>query len=139
MVGALGLIGLYFAVTTLVSGWNFALFQFSSFWYFLIALASGFGIQIGLYTFLKKVTYHGTETGRVVAVSGTTSTVAMISCCSHYLINILPILGVAGIVSFIVQYQVKLFWFGIVVNLLGILYVGRKTVAAYKHMKTMQI
>ncbi|MDO8503974.1 MAG: hypothetical protein Q7S60_04795 [bacterium] len=137
-IGMAALLVLYFTVTSLISGWNFTWYQFSSFWYFLVALSSGFGIQIGLYTFLKKITSHETKSGGIVAVSGTTSGSAMISCCAHYLINILPILGVAGLVSLIAQYQVKLFWLGIAVNLLGIFYIGRKTVLAYSHMKTMQ-
>lgn len=139
VLGTLALLVIYFVVVSFISGWNFALYQFSSFWYFIVTLAVGFGIQIGLYTFLKKITYHEKTSGKMVAVSGTTSTAAMVSCCAHYLVNILPILGVAGIVSFIAQYQIRLFWFGIAVNLLGILYVGRKTVAAYEHMKTMRI
>ena len=47
------LLGIYFAILTLVSGWNFAQNQFSAFWYFIVSLAVGFGIQIGLYSYLR--------------------------------------------------------------------------------------
>ena len=115
------LLGVYITTVTLVSGWDFMLDQFSQFWYFVISLAIGFGIQVGLYSYLKHATVHKNTSGRVLAVSGTTSTVAMISCCAHYLVNLLPILGVVGIITIVSQYQVQLFWIGLAFNLMGIL------------------
>src|SRR4030067_552475 len=111
------LLGVYFAVLSLVSGWNFATDQFSVFWYFIVSLALGFGVQIGLYTYLKNVIPTGQGRGKVLGVTGTTSTAAMVSCCAHYLVNLVPILGVTGLVTFIAQYQVKLFWVGIFFNI----------------------
>jgi len=121
------LLGVYFTVLTLVSGWNFAVSQFSQFWYFIVTLALGFGIQIGLYTHLRgliKNGHHGE--GKVLGVTGTTSTAAMISCCTHYLANILPILGTIGVVTFVAQYQTQLFWVGLLFNLGGIVYMISK-------------
>ena len=43
------LLGIYFVILTLVSGWGFAQDQFFQFSYFIVSLALGFGIQIGLY------------------------------------------------------------------------------------------
>jgi len=116
------LLGVYFAVLTLVSGWNFAQSQFLNYWYFIISLAVGFGIQISLYQYIKTLVHAGQGMGKVVGVSGTTSTVAMISCCAHYLVNLVPILGVTGLATFAAQYQVKLFWVGIFFNIAGIVY-----------------
>src|SRR3989344_6280242 len=82
------LLGVYFAVLTFVSGWSFAIEQFSTFWYFVISLTVGFGIQIVLYQYLKGLVHSGQGMGKVVGVSGTTSTAAMISCCAHYLVNL---------------------------------------------------
>jgi P-type Cu+ transporter len=51
MLGIAGmaiLLGVYFLVLTVVSGWEFTLIQFFDFWYFIITLAGGFGIQLGL-------------------------------------------------------------------------------------------
>ncbi len=112
----------YFAVLTLVSGWGFAQSQFATYWYFIISLVVGFGIQIALYQYIKGLVHEGLGTGKVVGVSGTTSTVAMISCCAHYLVNLVPILGVAGLATFVAQYQVKLFWVGIFFNIASIVY-----------------
>ena len=132
IAGALGLLGLYFSILTAVSGWTFALDQFAAFWHFVLSLALGFGVQIGLYSYLRGAIHRGGSSGKVVAVSGTTSTAAMISCCAHYLTNILPILGAAGFVSLVAQYQIELFWFGLVFNAGGTIYVGNKVVQLSK-------
>lgn len=120
------LLGIYFVVLTLVSGWDFAQGQFSTFWYFIISLAIGFGIQIGLYFYLKNLITGKHGEGKILGVTGTTSAAAMISCCTHYLANLLPILGVAGAVTFVAQYQVELFWVGILFNLGGIFLIASR-------------
>lgn len=119
------LLSVYFLVITLVSGWKFAWEQFTQFWYYIISLALGFGVQFSLYSYLKGIVRQQ-ATGQVLATTGATSTGAMISCCAHYLTNILPILGVTGIITFIGQYQVQFFWIGLFFNLLGIFYIGNK-------------
>ncbi len=135
---ALAILAAYFAVLTLVSGWSFAASQFREFWYFITALAAGFGIQIGLYAYLKSSLRHGDSSGKVVAATGTTSTAAMISCCAHYLVNILPILGATGIATIAAQYQVKFFWIGIAFNLAGIAFIGRRIIKVRKTMNQIQ-
>lgn len=120
------LLALYFAILTLVSGWSYTLIQFGEFWYFITALSLGFGIQVGLYTYIKQLVHGDHNEKKVLGVTGTTSTVAMISCCSHYLVNILPILGAVGVVTLVAQYQVEFFWIGIAFNLAGMLYLIQK-------------
>ncbi len=127
-IAALVLLGLYFSVLSLVSGWAFAKDQFNSFWYFILSLALGFGIQIGLYAYLRTLIKGAQGAGKVVGVTGATSTAAMVSCCTHYLANVLPVLGAVGIVTFVAQYQVELFWVGLLFNALGIAYVTSKII-----------
>lgn len=117
---------IYFVVVSTVSGWNFMIDQFSQYWYFIVSLSIGFGVQIGLYLYLKQLIKHGDTSGRVVAVTGTTSTLSMISCCAHYLVNIIPVLGVTGLASFVGAYQIELFWFGLLMNLSGILFISNR-------------
>lgn len=140
-IGAVLLLAVYFFVVGFISGLPFALNQFEQFWYFIVSLALGFGIQIGLYSHLK-ITINqrsnsptGTQdgaSGQVLAVSGTTSTAAMVSCCTHYLANILPIIGTAGIISIIGQYQTEIFWIGLAFNIAGIVYISRKVIQFYQ-------
>lgn len=122
------LLGVYFLVLTLVSGWSFTKEQFADYWYFVVSLAVGFGIQITLYQYIKSLVHSGKGMGKVVSVSGTTSTAAMISCCAHYLVNLVPILGVTGLATFAAQYQVKLFWVGIFFNVVGVVYMTNRII-----------
>jgi len=115
----------YFSTVTLISGWSFSKDQFSKFWYFILILAFGFGIQVGLYSYLKSA-IHQNVSAKILATSGTTSTAAMISCCAHYLVNVLPILGVSGVITLISQYQVQFFWVGLIFNFAGITYMAGK-------------
>lgn len=121
---ALILLAVYFSVLTLVSGWGFAQSQFAVYRYFIISLAIGFGIQIMLYQYIINLVHEGHGMGKVAGITGTTSTAAMISCCAHYLVNLIPILGVTGLATFVAQYQVKLFWVGILFNIGGIVYMA---------------
>jgi YHS domain-containing protein len=122
------LLSFYFGVLALVSGWTFTLEQFADYWPFIVTLAIGFGIQVGLFVYLRRVV-HAAGSGKVVAATGTTSGIAMVSCCSHYLVNLLPVLGATGLASLVGQYQIELFWFGIAANLIGIAYIGRRLVS----------
>lgn len=136
LIATFSLLLLYFLIVSLVSGFKFALSQFGSYWYFLISLAVGFGIQIGLYSYLKQLVKMGGATmgGKTVAVTGTTSTLAMISCCAHYLVNIVPILGIAGALTIIAQYQIEIFWVGLTFNILGIAFISNKIIKFKKHL-----
>lgn len=127
LLGASILLVIYFAALTLISGWYFAKDQFLQYWYFILSLAAGFGVQVGLYSYLRHAVRRSAS-GQVLAVSGTTSTAAMISCCSHYLVNILPVLGITGFISLVSQYQVELFWIGLAFNVAGIAYLVKKAI-----------
>ncbi len=126
LAGALALLAVYFGLLGLLSGWGFTLDEFGRFWPYITALAVGFGIQVGLFLLLRRSVHAAARTGKVVAVTGTTSGVAMVSCCTHYLVNLLPALGATGLVSLVGQYQVELFWFGLAANLAGIGYMASR-------------
>lgn len=131
------LLVIYVVVVAAVSGWAFMLDQFAAFWYFIVALAAGFGVQIGLYVRLRDIARHRDASGRMVAVSGGTSTAAMVSCCAHYLTNVAPVLGATGFIAVVAQYQTELFWVGLAFNVAGVVYVGRKLWLASRHMAQM--
>jgi Cu+-exporting ATPase len=130
LLAAAVLLGVYFGALSLVSGWAFTLSQFSEFWYYIVPLAAGFGLQVALFLQLRRVISSSKETGTVLAASGTTSTAAMISCCAHYLANVAPVLGATGLVAFAAQFQVELFWVGLAFNIAGIAYIGSKLLKA---------
>ena len=120
------LLAMYFVVLTVVSGWQFTVSQFSAFWYYIVPLGAGFGLQVALYVRLRQLLHQSKDARTVMAASGTTSSAAMISCCAHYLVNIAPVLGATGLVSFAAQYQVEFFWVGLAFNAAGIAYIGNR-------------
>ncbi len=134
-VATFSLLFLYFIIVIAISGFKFASSQFISYWYFLVSLAIGFGVQIGLYSYLKQLVKNSSmNMGRkTMAITGTTSTLAMVSCCAHYLINIVPVLGITGVLSIIAGYQIQIFWIGLFFNLFGILFIVSRVIKFKKH------
>ena len=97
----------------------------------------GFGIQLGLYIYLRRLAGPCGTAGKIATVSGGTSTAAMISCCTHYLANVLPVLGATGVAVLVGQHQVELFCVGLVLNLAGVPYIGSKVMRASHHIAQM--
>jgi Cu+-exporting ATPase len=126
------MLAVFFGVVGLVSGWAFTLEQFARYRPYIVALALGFGVQVGLYVTLRQFVGVRKTPGTMVAAAGTTSTAAMVSCCAHYLANLLPVLGVTGFVAVVAQYQVELFWVGLAFNLAGIAFIAPKVAKAWK-------
>jgi YHS domain-containing protein len=125
LLAAASLLLVYFGLLLALSGWDFTLEQFQAYWPYIVALSVGFGIQMSLFVFLRR-RVREVHSGKVVAATGTTSGVAMVSCCSHYLANLLPALGASGLVMLIGEYQIELFWAGLAANLAGIAYIGHR-------------
>ncbi len=124
VAGTMALLLVYSLVVTLISGRAGFLTQFSQFGPFIIALAVGFGIQIGMYRYLRDMVMANGK--GVIKVTGTTSAIAMASCCTHYLANLIPVLGAVGVASFVAQYQIEFFWLGLIFNFGGIAYMASR-------------
>ena len=129
-LAAIALLGLYFATVTFVSGSAFAVREFGRYWYFIVPLAVAFGVQVALFTRLRVLAGRSADSGGVVAASGTASTVAMVSCCAHYLVNVAPVLGAIGLVAFAAQFQVELFWAGLAASAAGIAFILHRVLRA---------
>lgn len=90
------------------------------YWYLLVLLIGGFGLQVGLFVYYRSLGAVGCST---VAVSGGVSSVSMILCCSHYILNLLPFLGALIGVSFFAvlsKYVLHFLILGVVSNVVGI-------------------
>ncbi len=119
--GSIGLLIIYFGILTCVNSLSHALEQFSEMWYWILILVIGFGIQLGLYSYIrfnigKKVTGATAE----VATAGGISTGSMIACCAHHITDVLPIIGLSAAAVFLVKYQLPFILLGIFSNLVGI-------------------
>lgn len=111
-----GILFFYIVILTIFQSFDFALSEFRNLWYWIIALATGFGIQVGLYTSIR----HTARLNAEIATSGTVSGGSMIACCSHFALNAIPILGLSGLGLFLMVYQKWFFGLGILSNIIGI-------------------
>lgn len=124
VIGVVGLLIVYFGILTWAVSLRHALEIFAGIWYWIIILAIGFGIQLGLYSYIrinirKKVAAETAE----VATAGGISTGSMIACCAHHIANVLPIIGLSGLSAtliFFEKYQIPFIMLGIFSNLFGI-------------------
>ena len=116
LFAGLGIVIFYLAVLTIFQDFQFAISNLRSLWYWIFPLAIGFGTQIGLYTSIK----HNAVINSEVSVSGGISGGSMVACCSHFLLNIIPLAGFSGLALFLMNYQKLFFNIGIISNVIGI-------------------
>jgi len=111
-----GLLVFYIGVVSAFQGIEFAFMNLRSLWYLVFPLAIGFGTQIGIFTSIR----HTAQMTGTVAGTGAVSGGSMIACCSHFLLNIIPLAGASGLALFVMKYQQGFLGFGILANLFGI-------------------
>mgnify|MGYP001573280112 CR=1 FL=1 len=116
ILAGLGLLLFYLAVVSIFQGVEFAFLNLRSLWYLIFPLAIGFGTQIGLYASIK---HTAVLTGQVAGTGGV-SAGSMVACCSHFLLNVIPIIGFSGIALFLMKYQPWFLSVGILSNMIGI-------------------
>ena len=124
LAGAVFLTTLYFGIVSWAESPQHAL---SSFWedrWIIIPIILGFGVQMALYTILRKRLFvpitHTGSSGALTGASGTTSTLAMVACCAHHVTDVLPILGLTAAATFLANYQTAFMLVGLGTTLVGI-------------------
>ncbi|MBI4283068.1 MAG: hypothetical protein HY663_01200 [Chloroflexi bacterium] len=115
------LIIIYLGLITWAQGWSHALQQAAELWYWVLTLASGFGIQAGLFSFIRQsIRERQAAATASIATSGGVSTGSMVACCAHHLSDVLPLLGLSGAAIFLVRYQLVFIIAGVLANIIGI-------------------
>ena len=130
ILAGLVILAFYISVLTIFQSYGFALSEFKRLWLWLVPLAIGFGTQIGLYSSIK----HDAALNRGIATSGTISGGSMLACCSHYLLSIIPVIGITGLsafTSFLMTYQKAFFSIGIASSVIGVIFM-------LNHKRTMK-
>ena len=121
VAGAVLLIGIYAVLIGLAQDWTHVWQQTTGMWYWVLALSVGFGIQAGLFSFIRKAIRERRAAGTAsVAASGGVSAGSMAACCAHHLADVLPFLGLSGVALFLVQYQLFFIVAGVLSNIVGI-------------------
>ena len=122
--GATLLTLLFFGIVSLAESPKHAVEFFWQDRWIVIPIIVGFGVQVALYTILKKrlflpVTDTG-HSGKLVGAGGATSTLAMAACCAHHVTDVLPILGLSAAAAFLSQYRTLFIVVGLGTTLVGI-------------------
>lgn len=129
LLGALFLTGLYFGIVSWAESPQHAAEFFWQDRRIVVPIILGFGVQIGLYTILKKRLFVGTRlpvttnnnpSVVMTGASGTTSTVAMVACCAHHITDVLPIVGLTAAATFLAQYRTAFMLVGLGTTFIGI-------------------
>ena len=122
--GAIGISLIFYLVQALgMQSFTAPLYFMKSKWYFIFPLILGFAIQMGIF---RAIHLKAKQGGATVAASGGVSTTAMIACCMHNFVTLLPILGLSGAAVFFSTYQNYVFTFSILFVIGGIIYMGQK-------------
>ncbi len=143
ILGAVALFALYLVIATLAQGWQHAVELFEQDAWLVIPIMTGFGVQVGLYTYLRGVLRRGSRRSKMMmGAGGGTSTVAMVACCAHHVADVLPLLGLSAAVSFLSAYKIPFMLIGLAMNLIGIgviVRVVRKEQRYLDRLKTMEV
>lgn len=95
-------------------------------WMSLLIL--GFGVQTGLFWLMKKGVHfkiHEKRDAKLTVGTGSAmSGMAMVACCAHHVVDALPVLGFSAAAFFLAEYQSQLLILGVIVNFIGIVYMG---------------
>lgn len=115
----------YFSIVSLAQDFSHAVQTFKDLRYWITALVGGFGIQGGLYYYIRSSLRAKKSSTASVAACGGMSTTAMAACCAHHLSDVLPILGLSAAAAFLAEYQVLFILIGVLSNFVGVVFMLR--------------
>jgi len=87
---------------------------------FIVLVAAGFGLQMGLYAHVRRVIQGDGRAAAVTAGGTATSTTAMVACCLHHLNEVVPFLGLSGAATFLIEYKTPVVLLSLAANGAGI-------------------
>jgi copper chaperone CopZ len=124
LLGGAGLLILYLGLVSLAQGWEHAIELLAEDAWIVGPILAGFGVQVGLYTYLKTVIHAARGTGALAGAGGGTSTAAMVACCAHHVTDVLPLVGLSAAATFLAEYRIPFMLVGLGTNLIGIAVIG---------------
>jgi hypothetical protein len=139
-LGALVLFALYLTSVTLAQGWQHAIELFGQDAWLVIPIMIGFGVQVGLYTHLRRMLRRGSRSSKMImGAGGVTSTAAMVACCAHHVADVLPLLGLSLAASFLAAYKIPFMLIGLAMNLIGSVVILRAIRREQRYLDRLKI
>jgi len=121
LLAAGALVGLYLGLVTWGQSFGHALQLLGDEWYLVGPIASGFGLQVGLFVRVRQLVRRRAAAPTALAASGTgASTAGMLACCAHHVSDVLPLLGLSGATVFLNDYRIPFMVAGLAVNAVGV-------------------
>ncbi len=125
-LAAAALLGAYLGIISLAQGPGHAIEQLTADAPFVGLIALGFGTQVGLFVELRRLDRHHRAGVAVTAASTGTSGAAMLACCAHHVVDLLPLVGLSAAAVFLDAYRTPLLLAGIAMNAFGVAVIGRQ-------------
>jgi hypothetical protein len=116
----------YLAIISIAQGVDHAIEQLSADAVFVGLITLGFGTQIALFFELRAIDRHHRGSVAVTGAGTGTSAAAMLACCAHHLVDLLPLAGLSAAAVFLDAYKTPLFLVGISLNVVGIIVIARR-------------
>lgn len=126
VLGGVGLLAVYLGIISVAQGFDHALEQLAADAIFVSLIAVGFGTQIVLFVELRSVASVHRSAAAVTAAGTGTSAAAMLACCAHHVVDLLPILGMSAAAVFLNEYKTPLFLVSLGINLAGVIIIARQ-------------
>jgi len=124
LAGALLLTGLYFAIVSLAESPSHARQLFWEDRAIVLPIILGFGVQVALYTVLKKRLFvpvaHTGPSGALTGAGGGMSAAAMVACCAHHMTDVLPLVGLTAAATLLAEYRIPFMLIGLGTTITGI-------------------
>ena len=121
LVASIFLSGIYFLFLLLIGGVEHAVGFISSLWYWLAIIIAGFGLQFGLYTYIRQKIKSRAATAEISTSVGV-STGSMITCCLHLAVDLLPLIGLSALTIVLTTYQIPIILIGVFSNIIGVVF-----------------
>lgn len=124
VAAAFGLVLFYLGIVTLAQDPVHAFQQLREDLWFIAPITAGFGTQVALYVYLRRL-HQASRTHAALAAGSTgVSGVAMLACCAHHLADVLPVVGLSAAAIFLNDIKTPLAFVGLAMNAAGLIYMG---------------
>jgi hypothetical protein len=119
------LTGFYVAVLAASGGWEHLRDQARADWWLLMPIIVAFGTQVALSVELRH-RHRAQHLGATTGAGTGASAVGMVACCAHHLVDLVPLLGAAGVAAFLFDWRIPLMVAGLGINLIAVTIAGRR-------------
>ena len=126
LLAGAGLAGFYAGIIGWASGASHLADQARADWPYLVAIITGFSVQVALLAELRH-RHRARRVEQTAAGAGAGASAAgMVACCAHHLADLAPVVGVSGAAAFLTNWRIEFMLAGIAVNAIGVAVTGRR-------------